>query len=345
MVKFSEDLWDSFDVVAQRTEIGTQVARDLAEFLKKRAELEQDYAKKLASLSKTPLGASMFSKQGSVEKEAKSIRTAIVSMQEESAKIANAHLEFSAKLVTDVIKPLETFIKTKEADRKKHISEGQKKQKALTDAKTTAERARDAYVKAGKESDAASEAHEKAQKELSADAENKKLKENEKRASQKVGPAADKVKAAEAAYHKAVETANELQGKSFTEHMPAALDALQQYEQERFGQIQGSVGDFLRLQKLVPTQMDTYLMDFAKQVDAMDHDADIDEFVKNHTSNAREPTPIPIVNYKDNLPVEAAASSSSSSSSSSSKAKEDDKAKAKDKPSEEDKKEEEMFQG
>jgi len=320
MVKFSEDLWDALDHVVQKSEVGTQVVRDISEFLKKRAELEADYGKRLAALCKVPPGGGgFFGKPGEapVNKDTKTIRAAIISIQEEGARIANVHVEFSNKILAEAVKPLDAFAKAKELERKKLIAEGQKRNKALIDAKAAVEKTKDSYGKAGKEADAAVEAHEKAQKDLFGEPENKKFKENEKRAVAKVQPAQDKHKAAEAAYQKAVDSANEIQGKSFSEYLPPILDGLQQYEEERFQQLRTSLGEFLKLQKFVPQAIDQSCDELAKQVDSLDLDGDTDEFVKAHASGVTEPAPFAFHNYKDPAPESSSGSGSSSSSSSS----------------------------
>eukprot|EP01112_Ceratiomyxa_fruticulosa_P007936 TRINITY_DN2066_c0_g1_i4.p1 TRINITY_DN2066_c0_g1~~TRINITY_DN2066_c0_g1_i4.p1 ORF type:complete len:229 (-),score=63.13 TRINITY_DN2066_c0_g1_i4:562-1248(-) len=179
MVKFSQDLWDSFDAIAAKTETSANVAKNLIDFLTERAKIEQAYAKSLAELSKKAGGGGglFASKNDVVDKEAKSVKTVVLSLREETLHISNTHQEFSAKILSEVVRPVEGFLKSKDLDRKKNIQEGQKRLKAQADAKAAHDRAKDAYNKAGKESDAASEAHEKAQKDLFADAENKKLQE------------------------------------------------------------------------------------------------------------------------------------------------------------------------
>jgi len=317
MTKFSKDLWDSFDAVAAKTETSASVAAQLVEFLSKRAKIEADYAKNLSELSKKPWpSGGLFGGKGDiVDKEAKSIKGVILSLREEGAHIAAAHQEFSAKILSEVVRPVEGFLKSKENDRKKNIAEAQKRLKVQVDAKQSHDRAKDVYSKAGKDSDIASEAHEKAQKDLFADADNKKLKENEKKAAQKVQPTADKLKAAEAAYQKAVDQVNDIQAKTFTEHLPPILDFLQQFEEDRFAVLRQILADALRLQKEVPEKISGYTLEIAKQVDGLDLEGDLDEFVKANAKDKTEPTPYIFVGYKD---TESSGSSSNQSSSSSS---------------------------
>ena len=50
------------------------------------------------------------------------LKAAFLSWQEEGAKIATHHLEFANKVNTDIVKPLESFLKTKEPERRKVCS-------------------------------------------------------------------------------------------------------------------------------------------------------------------------------------------------------------------------------
>lgn len=47
------------------------------------------------------------------------MKAGFLSWQEEGGKVAVHHLEFANKLNTDVVKPLEAFVKAKEPERKK----------------------------------------------------------------------------------------------------------------------------------------------------------------------------------------------------------------------------------
>jgi len=307
MVKYSEDLWDGFEILNTKSEHGVQVVKDVAEFLKKRAQLEADYAKGLAALCKTAPGSAggLFSKGPAVvEKETKTLKAAILAIQEEGSRAATVHQDFANKVLNDVVKPLETFLKTKENDRKKTATEGQKRLKSLADAKAGAEKAKDSYQKATKESEAATEAHTKASADLAAASDNKKLQEAEKRASSKAGPLAEKAKAAEAAYTKAVDTANDLITKTYGEHIPPLLESLQQFEEDRYAQIRDVLQEYLNAQKTIPTNLDERCQEIEKNVSAISIDSDLTEFADAHKSATSEPEKIVLVT-KDSPAVSA----------------------------------------
>jgi len=248
MVKFSEDLWDGFEHLNAKTDLGLQVFRDVADFAKKRALLENEYGKKLQELCKTSPGAGLFSKTTAIDKESTTVRNALKSWQEQGTKQANHHIDFANKINNDIVKPLEAFVKGKDPERKKIIADGQKRLAAYAASKKAHDQAKAAYLAASKEAEAAAEAHEKSKADLESapEAKKKQFGENEKRAAQKETQTADKAKAAEAAYQKAVDALNDLSKETYGTHLPPILEALQKLEEERYAQAQTVVETFQR---------------------------------------------------------------------------------------------------
>lgn len=301
MVKFSSDLWDGFEHINAKTELGLAVLKDVTEFAKKRAQLENEYGKKLQELCKTTIGAGMFSKSAPIDKESKTLKAAFVSWQEEGAKIAGHHLEFANKINTEVVKPFETFLKTKEPERKKAIAEGQKRNKAFSDAKTNLDKAKDVYTRAMKEAEQATEAHEKAKTELESgpDAKKKQLGDNEKRAAQKATQLTEKGKAAEAAYQKAVDTANDVAKETFGTHLPPIIDSLQQLEEERYTQAKTVIESFHREFRSLPDLFIERADELNKALEALNVETDLEEFVQEKKGATTEPELFKFVPYKE----------------------------------------------
>jgi len=300
-VKFSADLWDGFEHISVKTELGLTALKDVTEFIKKRAVLEVEYAKKLQELCKTTPGASLFSKSPPIEKEAKTLKAALLSWQQEGAKIAGHHLEFANKINTDIVKPLESFIKTKEPERKKAIAEGQKRTKAYLDAKANHDKSKDTYLKAMKEAEQATEAHEKAKTELESgpEAKKKQLGDNEKRAGQKATQLNERGKAAEGAYQKAVEVVNEVAKENFSTHLPPVIDALQQLEEERYNQCKFILETFHKEFRNLPDLLIERAEALSSALSALDTDADLEEFVQEKKGPNAEPEVLRFIVYKE----------------------------------------------
>jgi len=273
--------------------------------------LEMEYAKKLQELCKTVPGSGLFSKGAPIDKESKTLKAAYLSWQEEGTKIAGHHLEFANKINTDVVKPLEAFIKSKEPERKKAIAEGQKRTKAYLDAKGNHDKAKDVYLKAMKEAELATDAYEKAKTELEngPEAKKKQLGDNEKRAAQKAAQLAEKGKAAEAAYQKAVDTANEVTKETFTTHIPPVLDTLQQLEEERFTQSKAILETFQKEFRTLPDLLIERADELAKALDALNVDSDLEEFVAEKKGPKTEPELYLFVAFKEPTTAQTTTSS------------------------------------
>jgi len=191
------------------------------------------------------------------------------------------------------------FLKSKDAERKKVTTEGAKRVRSVHEAKVAVDKTKEAYHKVSKEAEAATEAHEKAKADLNTSPTDKKIVEAEKRAAQKVGPLNEKLKAAEAAYHKAVESANEVIAKTFSDHLPPLIDSLQQLEEERYKHLNEALKEFLAGQRAVPTNLEERCQEIEKHTSSIDIEADLSEFVESHRSSATEPEKYKFIGYKD----------------------------------------------
>jgi len=315
MSKFSEDLWDAFNVVAAKTDQSVKVVQDVTEFLQKRAAIEANYAKELAALCKQAPGAGgLFSKGAAIDKESKTLKAAILTIQEEGAKIASNHLEFSSKITSDVVKPLEQFIKQKDNERKKAIIEAQKKLKAQQEAKANADKMKEAYTKAAKEAEQATEAHEKSKTELSGAPDNKKFVENEKKAGQRATQLVEKGKQLEQQYQKAVETSNDTTTSLYRTFLPPALDALHSFESDKYSQTKTVLEEYIKAQKNLPNAVNERADDMQKHIDELDASADFTEFIEANKTGKTEPELLVFAKYGEVAPVASSSSSSSSSS-------------------------------
>jgi len=243
----------------------------------------------------------LFGKSGpaAIDKETKTLKAALLSIQEEGSRAATGHQDFANKILNDIVKPLDNYDKAKQNERKKISTDGQKRVKAFQEAKQAADKAKQNYTGVSKEAEAATEAHEKAKKDLAADSGNKKHQEAEKRAGQKAGPLNEKAKAAEAAYQKAVDAANELTEKTYGEYLPPLLDALQGLEEERYNTLKTALQDYVSAQRAVPTNLEERVQDIDKQVSAIDIEADLTEFIGGNKSATTEPEKLKFVPFKE----------------------------------------------
>ncbi|MGH0134501.1 UNVERIFIED_CONTAM: hypothetical protein FKN15_056926 [Acipenser sinensis] len=126
-----------FEVLLQKQLKGKQMQKEMAEFIRERIKIEEEYAKSLSKLSQISLAA----------QEEGTLGEAWAQLKKSLADEAEVHLKFSSKLQSEVEKPLLTFRDNFKKDMKKfdhHITDLRKQlasryaavekaRKALTD--------------------------------------------------------------------------------------------------------------------------------------------------------------------------------------------------------------------
>uniref|UniRef100_A0A8C8ZW48 Growth arrest-specific protein 7 n=1 Tax=Prolemur simus TaxID=1328070 RepID=A0A8C8ZW48_PROSS len=105
-----------FELLLQKQLKGKQMQKEMSEFIRERIKIEEDYAKNLAKLSQNSLAA----------QEEGSLGEAWAQVKKSLADEAEVHLKFSAKLHSEVEKPLMNFRENFKKDMKKcdhHIAD------------------------------------------------------------------------------------------------------------------------------------------------------------------------------------------------------------------------------
>ncbi|XP_014661435.1 PREDICTED: proline-serine-threonine phosphatase-interacting protein 1-like isoform X2 [Priapulus caudatus] len=122
---FAECFWDvdfcstaGADAVLKRTKEGSQVCKDLAEFMKQKAHIEETYGKALVRLAKLPLGNQELGKT----------RLSLEAMRTNAEREGFAHLEGAVKITEELAK-FTAFIEAQRATRKQ-VEETMKKWQA-----------------------------------------------------------------------------------------------------------------------------------------------------------------------------------------------------------------------
>jgi len=290
------ELWDQFDALNKKTEAGIQLLRDFLEYFGKQAKLEGDYGRNLVAFSKETPGAGFLSKNPPVNVETKTFKAALLSLQQYNGATGQQLVDFSTKLTTEVIKNLDSFVKAKDAERKKFIADGSKFLKGVSDLKAAATRAQGAYTNASKEAEAAREALEKIP------SEDKRYKQVEA----KTTALAEKAKQAESSYQLAIDRANEAQNKSFTDEMPPILEGLKQLEADRFKHLQQALKTFTTLKEESPNFIQAKLKEMIDLVEAASWDEDWGEWASSHKPAKERPDAVEFVAFqgKYTAPVE-----------------------------------------
>jgi len=301
--KFSDEILNSFPALVTKTEGGLQVVKDIAEFYRARAKLEDEYAKKLAALYKSPPGVGMFTKEPAVAKEYKTLKESLLAILEKGTKMSDAHQELATKINNDICKTLDGVAKNKTNERAKVLGEGQKHLKNVGDAKAAVKRTKEDYEKLMKAADIAKDQLIKAEKDEVNQPENKKLPPITKKAQQTFAQTKDKAKAAESAYQVAIKKANEEVEAARTEKMPAVLDAIQKWEEERWNALLQSVRTFTSLQEGVPHVVDDQVKALAAVYGSASIEDDFRDFIEANKTPSEPSEPFEFVPFKVNNPI------------------------------------------
>ncbi|RVE59971.1 hypothetical protein OJAV_G00194220 [Oryzias javanicus] len=105
-----------FEVLLQKQLKGKQMQKEMAEFIRERIKIEDEYAKNLSKLSQIPLAG----------QEEGTLGEAWTQLKKSLADEAEVHLKFSSKLQSEVEKPLLTYRENFKKDMKRldhHISD------------------------------------------------------------------------------------------------------------------------------------------------------------------------------------------------------------------------------
>jgi len=277
--KWSGELLGVFPTAVGKTEAGLQVVKDISEFLRARAKIEDAYAKQLAALYKTPPGAGFFTKEPAITKEYKTLREALLAILEKGNRISDAHQEFANKINNDVCKNLDTWVKNKTNDRVKAVADGQKHVQNFVAAKANVARAKAEYERLMKETDSAKEKLIKAEKDETTQPDNKKLPPITKKASQTWIQCRDKAKIQETSYQAAVKKANEESEAYRSERMPSSLENLQKWEEDRWNTLLSSVKALKLVQEAVPVVLEQQTKDLIINYEGANIEEDFRDFI------------------------------------------------------------------
>uniref|UniRef100_A0AAY4BP13 Growth arrest specific 7 n=1 Tax=Denticeps clupeoides TaxID=299321 RepID=A0AAY4BP13_9TELE len=132
-----------FEVLLQKQLKGKQMQKEMAEFVRERIKIEDEYAKGLLRLSQVPLAA----------QEEGTLGEAWAQVKKSLADEAEVHLKFSSKLHSEVEKPLLTFRDSFKKDMKKFDHSITDLRKQLAGCYTAVEKARKALAERQKDLD------------------------------------------------------------------------------------------------------------------------------------------------------------------------------------------------
>jgi len=280
-MSFSKDIWDGLDRVNEHISVQIQAAKDLCDFMEKRAKYELDFAKHVADLGKQLPGG----KNPATAKTETTFRSAVQAIVDVNANLAKTHQELADVIYTQITKPFMTFLKEKDNERKKLAKDGESKLKVTKNLENTAKKAMDAYQKSAADLKKAVDEERKAREDLAANPGVKKFETAVPKAGATKKKALDRMTQAEKIAQSAVDNANTCIHRTYDEEMPEILDNLQKIYEEVFEKC----AEFLALfcdthdHFEVPYKEAHQALDDALKT-KLDKDADLKEFIEGAKS-------------------------------------------------------------
>ncbi|XP_043570375.1 growth arrest-specific protein 7 isoform X2 [Chiloscyllium plagiosum] len=252
-----------FDIILVKQLKGKQMQKEMAEFIRERIKIEEDYAKNLAKLSQSPLAGL---EEGTLGESWTQVKKSL-------ADEAEVHLKFSSKLQSEVEKPLLSFRENFKKDMKKfdhHISDLRKQ---LSTRYATVEKARKALAERQKDLEFKTQ-----------QLENKstyKTEEDIKKARRKSTQAGDDLT-------RCVDLYNQTQSKWFEEMVTTTLE-LERLEVERIEMIRQHLCQYTQLRHETDMFNQSTIEPVDKLLRKVDPNRDRESWVKEHKTGHIRP--------------------------------------------------------
>ncbi|KAI4886692.1 hypothetical protein NFI96_021383 [Prochilodus magdalenae] len=257
-----------FEVLLQKQLKGKQMQKEMADFMRERIKIEEEYAKNLLKLSQIPLAS----------QEEGTLGEAWAQLKKSMADEAEVHLKFSSKLQSEVEKPLLVFRDNFKKDMKKidhHITDLRKQ---LASRYAAVEKARKALADRQKDLEVKTQ-----QLEIKL---NTKIEEDIKKARRKSTQAGDDLM-------RCVDLYNQSQSKWFEEMVTTGLE-LERLEVERVEVIRKYLCQYTTLRHETDMFNQSTLEPVDKLLQIVDPAKDRELWVKEHKTGEVRPVDMEI---------------------------------------------------
>ncbi|KAK3529309.1 hypothetical protein QTP70_029166 [Hemibagrus guttatus] len=252
-----------FEVLMQKQLKGKQIQKEMADFMRERIKIEDEYAKNLLKLSQIPLAA----------QEEGTLGEAWAQLKKSLADEAEVHLKFSSKLQSEVEKPLITYRDNFKKDMKKFDHQIADLRKQLASRYAAVEKARKALSERQKDLEVKTQ-----QLEIKL---NTKIEEDIKKARRKSTQAGDDLM-------RCVDLYNQCQSKWFEEMVTTSLE-LERLEVERIEVIRKHLGQYTTLRHETDMFNQSTIEPVDKLLQIVDPAKDREIWVKEHKTGEVRP--------------------------------------------------------
>eukprot|EP01136_Pigoraptor_vietnamica_P039069 Opistho-1_new@109225 len=263
-----------YDALAKRLTDGKLLTKNVAEYIKRRAKIEESYGKELSNLAKM-LGG---------KDEIGTLKAAIESLRQETDEMGQAHIRMAAQLLTEFEKPLMEFKTRQKLDRKAAEDPLKKSQKSKLSAYEKMVKAKKNYDSKCKEADAAEEAA------------NRGGGKDPAKARQKADKARQSAHSADTQYQEAVRQLEEIR-VGWEEEFVMCATRFQEIDVERINFTRDTVWNTLNV-FVSQTQFDEQSYEkIRKSLEACSPEADVETVAQTVGTGRDRPAPAQYVNF------------------------------------------------
>ncbi|XP_043912228.1 growth arrest-specific protein 7 [Protopterus annectens] len=264
----SNSVITGFEVLLQKQLKGRQMQKEMAEFIRERIKIEEEYAKNLAKLSQFPLAA----------QEEGTLGEAWAQLKKSLSDEAEVHLKFSSKLQSEVEKPLLSFRENFKKDMKKYDHHIADLRKQLSSRYAAVEKSRKALADRQKDLEVKTQ-----QLEIKL---SNKTEEDIKKARRKSTQAGDELM-------RCVDLYNQAQSKWFEEMVTTSLE-LERLEVERVEMIRQQLCQYTQLRHETDMFNQSTIEPVDQLLQKVDPGKDRELWVKEHRTGDVRPVDMEI---------------------------------------------------
>jgi hypothetical protein len=264
-LSFSEDLWDGFELLKDKTSKGLEQCNDVLDFFRRLSSLEDEYCKNLSKLLQR---FANLQDKGTLGEGWKSVYS-LLDVQ------INFHRNLSLNLINNLCHPIQALLREMETKRKQLVTYGVKLRSDLKEHSESVKRVQAKYEKACKEA-------ESARTELLAFNNEPQNNSAVVRLEKKLDRLDADSQSAEIQYKNTVSAANKFLDAYQTEKYPGVLNEFEQFEITRIHFLKSNIRNFVGLMNEFPPTLEAELKKSTATIDAIDADRDIQQFINEN---------------------------------------------------------------
>ncbi|KYQ92034.1 RhoGAP domain-containing protein [Tieghemostelium lacteum] len=274
-LKFTDNLWDGFDVLVKRTESDLAQSKNILMFFKKKAELEEQHSKKLEKLAQKMNMSLEEVNNDNSHSFYVGWKKVIGSSQLES----DQHTLINTSILNKVCQPIQAMIKDLEIKRKRIVSEGIKLKHDMKEMVEALKKSQLKYEKSSRDLEQARlELKDLRETSTNSDSDLNNISKAEK----KVQRLEIDASGADDEYKEQIKATNDFQNFYNVEAMPKILNDFEHFILSHFHLSKTYLVNYTNLLNDQPPMYISNYEGVRRTIDQVDKDKDIQDFIKKN---------------------------------------------------------------